>query len=96
MDKNGNIMFRMVLMFYANMLTCFFNTIHFTLFTTYGPHTKPHGVRELSNKYHMWFDRKLGHGTFEICQIPCACVGFMSMLDKPWVNSYPPQQQPHY
>ena len=44
----------------------------------------------------MWFDSKIGHGTSATCQIPCDCVECTSMLDKPWVHGFPPQQQPRY
>ena len=51
-----------------------------------GSHPKPHGGRGLDNHYHLRFDPKLGHGICSIGLIPCACVAFISMLDKPWIS----------
>ena len=59
-----------------------------------GPRTKAHGVRGLSKYYHMRFNPKIGHGTCETLQIPCACAECTSTLDKPWISGLPPQQQP--
>ena len=61
-----------------------------------GPHTKSHGVRSLSNHYHMQFDPEIGHDIFIICPIPCACAEFTYMLEKPSVRGFTPQQQPSY
>ena len=72
----------------------FFNTSQFPSLRFCGPHTKPHGVRGLSKYYHIIFDTKLGQDTCEISQIPCVCVKYTPMLDKHWVTSFPPRDQP--
>ena len=61
-----------------------------------GTHNKPHGVRGLGKHYHIHFDTKLGHGTCEICHIPCDCTLCTSIMDQPWVPGLPAQQKPHY
>ena len=78
---------------YVNM---FFNTNQFLSLSFCGPHKKPHRVKGSSKHYHLWFDPKIGHRTCGIWWIICACVECTSMLDKPWVNVLPPQQQPRY
>ena len=65
---------------YVNM---FFNTTQFPLLTFCGPQVKPNGVWWLSKNYHIRLYQKLGHGTCTIWQIPWACSGCKSMLDKP-------------
>ena len=50
------------------------------------PHSKPHGARGLSRYYNLSFDPRLGMGICEIHLIPCACVAFTSMLEKPWIS----------
>ena len=57
------------------------------------PHRKPHGARGLSKHYHLRFDPKLGHGICAIRRTPCACVGYTSMMDKPWIYGIPSQKQ---
>ena len=58
-----------------------------------GPHPKPHKARETTNHYHLRFDTKLGHGIFEIIHTPFACVGFTSVLEKPWISGIPSNKQ---
>ena len=60
------------------------NTNQFPLLSFSGPHSKPHGARGLSKHYHLRFDPKIGIGVCAIIRIPCACVAFKIMLDKPW------------
>ena len=50
------------------------NTNQFPELSFYGPHSKPHGARELSKHYHLCFDPKLGNGVCAIRRITCACV----------------------
>ena len=59
------------------------NKNQFPSFSFCGPYSKPHGVRGLSKHYHLRFDLKLGMVICAIRHIPCACVAFTSMLDKP-------------
>ena len=47
------------------------------------PHAKTHGVRGLSKNYYLRLDPKLGHGKCAIIRIPCVCIAFTKMLDKP-------------
>ena len=46
----------------------------FPSLTFCGPHCKPHGVRGLSNHYHLRFNPKLGNGVCVICHITCDFV----------------------
>ena len=62
----------------------FFNTTQFSLLLFFVPREKPHGVQGLIKHYHMILEPKLGHGTCEILQIPCACYACTYMLDNPW------------
>ena len=49
------------------------------------------------NKHtHLRFDPKLGHDIYAICRIPCACVGFTSILDKTWISGIPSKKQARY
>ena len=61
-----------------------------------GPHTKAHGVIRLSKHHHIRFGPKLGYALCIILQITCSCAECTSMLDKPWVPGFSPQQQPRY
>ena len=61
-----------------------------------GPHTKPHGVRGLSNHYHMRFYPKLGHDICAIRGITCAYSECTFMLEKPWIPGLITKQQPRY
>ena len=61
----------------------YFNTNKLPELPFCGPHSKPHGARGFSKHYHVRFYPKLGNGVCEILRIPCACVTFTSMLDKP-------------
>ena len=58
-----------------------------------GPHKKSQGVRGLIKNDHIQFDPKLGDGISAIHWIPSSCVECTSMLDKPWINSLPSQEQ---
>ena len=71
-------------------------TNQFTELKFLGPQNKPNGVCGLGMHYHMRFDTKLGHVTYEICQIPCDCTLCTSSLDQTWIPHFPAQQQPHY
>ena len=51
-----------------------------------GPHSKPHGAREMSKHYHLRFDPKLGMGVCAIYRVPYECVACTSLLDKPWIS----------
>ena len=62
------------------------NTNQFPKFSFFDPYSKPHGARGLSKHYHLRFDPKLAMGVCAILRIPCACVAFTSMLDKPWIS----------
>ena len=59
----------------------------------FGPHPKSHGSRGLSKHYLSRFDLKLGRGICTILRIPCVCVGFTSMMDKPWISGIPPNKK---
>ena len=50
------------------------NTNQFPELPFFVPHSKTHGARRFSKKYHLRFDPKLGNGVCEIRHIPCACV----------------------
>ena len=45
-----------------------------------GSHPKPHGARVLSKHYNLRFYPKQGRGICAIFRIPCASVGFTSIL----------------
>ena len=72
------------------------NTNQFTVLSFFGPHSKPHGARELIKHYHLHFDPKLGMGICTIRRIPCACVACSSMLDKRWIYRIPSDEQERY
>ena len=74
----------------------FCNTNQFQELPFCGPHSKPHGARELSKHYHLRFDPKLGNGVCAILHIPCACVACTSMQDKPWVSGIKSDEQERY
>ena len=61
-----------------------------------GTQNKPHGAHRLGKNYHICFDTKLRHGTFEIRCIPYGFTKFKSILDKTWSPGVPPHQQPGY
>ena len=61
-----------------------------------GPHFKPHGERGSSKHYYLLFDPKISMGVCEIIRIPCACVAYISMLDKPWISGILSDEQDHY
>ena len=50
------------------------NTNKFPTLPFCGPHSKPHGAREMSKNYHLHFDPQLGMGVCAISRIPCECV----------------------
>ena len=50
----------------------------------------------MSKHFLLRFYPKLGHGICEICRISCACVGFTSILDKPWISGIPSKKQACY
>ena len=83
-------------MLHTKMLICFLIQTIFHHFHFCGPHTKPHGVRELSKHYYIQFDNKIGHNTLEISRIPYACSEYTFMIDKPWIRGLTSQQQPCY
>ena len=61
-----------------------------------GPHSKPHGARELIKHYHLSFDPKLGNVVCEILLIPCACVACTRMLEKTWILGITSDKQERY
>ena len=65
------------------------NTNELLELTFCGPHSKPHGARGLSKRYHFRFDPKLGNGVCGIRCIPHAFVACTSMVDKPWTSGIP-------
>ena len=72
------------------------NTSQLTELPFCGPHSKPHEARGLSKHHHLCFDTKLGMGICTILRIPCACVAFTSMLEKPWISGIPLDEQERY
>ena len=60
-----------------------------------GPHTKPHGVRDLIEHYNSHFNPKIGHGICAIFRIPCAYVACTSMFYQPWISGIPLKKQAH-
>ena len=69
------------------------NTNQFPALPFCGPYSKPHGARGLSKNYHFRFDPKLGMGVCAIRHIPCACVAFTPMLDKPGISGISSDKQ---
>ena len=67
----------------------YYNKSQFPEFSFCGPHYKPYGTRGLSKNDHLRFDPKLGMSIYAIIRIPCACVVYTSMLDKPWISGIP-------
>ena len=65
------------------------NTNKFPELTFFGPHSKPHGARELSKHDHLRFDPKLVNGVCAIFRIPCDWVAYTSMLDKTCISGIP-------
>ena len=72
------------------------NTSKFPELSFSGPHSKPHGARGLSKHYHLRFDPKLIMIICEIFRVPCACVTFASMLDKPLISGITSNEQERY
>ena len=85
---NSNIEHKYVIMY------C--NTNQFPALPFYVTHSKPHGARGFSKHYNLRFDTKLGMVICAILGIPCACVAFTSMLEKPWISGIPPGEQERY
>ena len=77
-------------------LRMYFNTNQPPALPFGGPHSKPHGARELSKHYHLCFDPKLGIGVCRIWPIPCDCVACTSMIEKPWISGIPSDKQERY
>ena len=71
----------------------YFDINQFPELPFFGPHPKHRGERGLSKHYHLIFDTKLGHGICPIFHIPCTCVGFTLILDKPWISGIPSKKQ---
>ena len=71
----------------------YFTTHYFLQWICFVTHNKLHSLSELSNYYHMRFDKKLGHSTCEIHHITCLCNKFKSTVAKPWTPYVPPHQQ---
>ena len=46
--------------------------------------TKPYGLKDLIQYYHLHFDPKLGQGKCAIRIIPCACNAYIDQLGFPW------------
>ena len=72
------------------------NTNQFPALPFCGPHSKPHGARGMSKHDHLRFDPKLGMGVCAIYRIPCVCVDYTSMLDKPWISVILSDKQERY
>ena len=72
------------------------NTNQFPVLSFCGPHYKPHGARGLSKHYHLRFYPKTGNGVCAIPLIPCACVSYALMLEKPWISDIPSDKQDRY
>ena len=60
-----------------------------------GTHPKPRGERGFSKHYNLCFYPKIGHGICEIRRILCTCVGFTSMLEKPFISGILSKKQAH-
>ena len=69
------------------------NKNQFPALPFFGPYSKLHGARGLSKHYHFRFDPKIGNGVYAIRCIPCACVTYTSMIDKPWISGIPSDEQ---
>ena len=74
----------------------YYDTNQFLAFPFCGTHPKPHVERGLSMHYNLRFDTKLGHEICAIRRITCACVGFTSILDTPWISGIPSKKQARY
>ena len=61
-----------------------------------GPHKKPHDVHGLGKHYHMCFNIKLGHCTYTIFFINCACTQCTYSLDQTYISGLPAQKQTRY
>ena len=72
------------------------NTNKFPELPFCGPHSKPHFTRGMGKHYHLCFFPKLVNGICAILRIPCACVAFTSMLDKPLIYGIPSYEQERY
>ena len=74
----------------------FWEKKQFPSFPFCGQHNKPHGARGLSKHYHIRFGPKLGQVICAIGQIPCACVKYLSMLDKSCITGFTLQKKRRY
>ena len=72
------------------------NTNKFPALSFCGQYYKPHDARGLSKYYHFRFDPKLGMVICAIFRIPCSCVEYTLMLDKPWISGIPQYKQDIY
>ena len=61
-----------------------------------GSYPNPRVARGLGKNHHLRFYPNLGNGIFAICRIPCACVAFTSILDKPWIYGIQLKKQARY
>ena len=61
-----------------------------------GPKNKPHGVCGLCNHYHLCFYTKLGHGTYAIRHITCACTLWTYSINQPCFTALPAHQHTSY
>ena len=59
----------------------------FLKFPFCGLHARPRGVQGLSKHHNMLLDLKLGHGSWAIHQIPCACYAWTCVLE----NTFEPR-----
>ena len=60
------------------------------------PYATPHGVRGLIKHYHLRLNHKLVNGKCAIGRIPCVCINFTDMLDKPRVIGSDPTRKTLY
>ena len=72
------------------------NNNQFTVLPFCGTYSKPHGTVSLSKHYHLRFNPKLGNGVCALLRIPCACVAWTSILEKPWISGMPSDKQERY
>ena len=68
----------------------------FTELNFLGKQNTPNDVRGLCKHYHIRFYPKIGHGTYAICRISCACTLYNSSLDQPCIPGFPAQKQPRF
>ena len=61
--------------------------VDFTELYFLGPQNKSHGVCGLGKHYHMNFNNKIGHGTYEIHYITYFCPMCTYTIEQPWTPS---------